>query len=92
MTDASLCALRLPADLIDLADFRLPTSSIFRQATSSADALEDTNYDDQKLARFNGYPPYQSCQDITPWMHDMDHLMDALHGHQLHQQQEYEDH
>jgi hypothetical protein len=90
-SDASLCIPQLPADIIDLADFQLPTSSIFRQAACSADAFEDTNYDDQKLAGFNGYPPYQSCQDITPGTHNMDHLTDALHGHRLHQQWEYED-
>lgn len=40
---------------------------------------------------FDGYPPYQPCQDTTPWMHDMDHLTDALHGRRLRQQREYED-
>jgi hypothetical protein len=90
-SDASLCIPRLPADLIDLADFPLPTSSIFQHAAHSADVLEDTKYEDPKLAIFDGCPPYRSCQDITPRSHDMDRLTDALHGRRLRQQREYED-
>ena len=90
-SDASLCIPRLPADLVDLADFPLPTSSIFQQAMCSADALEDTDHEDQKLAAFDGCPPYQSCQDIIPRSRNMDLLTDALHGRRLRQQREYED-
>lgn len=90
-SDALLHVPDLPADLIDLANFPLPTSAIFRDAAHSADALEGTNYEDQKLAGFDGYPPYQACTDIMPTSHNINDLIDALHGRRLRQQREYED-
>jgi hypothetical protein len=47
--------------------------------------------DQKQVAAFDGYPPYQTCQDITPGSHNMDLLTDALHSRLLHQQWEYED-
>jgi hypothetical protein len=87
---ASLRIPRLPARLIAATESPLPTSPLFRQAALSADALEDTDYDDLKLARFDGCPPYQQSPESMSTLPDIDRLMDALHGRQLRQQREYE--
>jgi hypothetical protein len=57
----------------------------------SADALDNTDYDDLRLASFDGSPPYPRLPDYTSILCDFDRFRDALHGHQLCQQREYED-
>ena len=91
MVHASLRILHLPAVLITVTKSPLPTSTIFCQAALSADALNDTDYDDLRLVHFDGCPPY--CQHLESTYHlcNINCLMDALHGHRQHQQQEYED-
>jgi hypothetical protein len=87
-------SLRIPcllAALIAVTESPLPTSTIFRQAALSADALDETDYDDLRLAHFDGCPPYGQRLDSTYILRDIDRLMDALHGRRQRQQREHED-
>jgi hypothetical protein len=81
----------LPTALITATKTPLPTSSLFCQAALSADALDGTDYDDLRLATFDGSPPYPQLPEYTSILCDFDRFRDALHGRQLRQQREYED-
>lgn len=88
--ETTLTIPSIPADLIEATEAPLPTSVLFRNAAASPNALNGTNYSDHQLGQFDGFPTYQQLSEITLTPHQLDQLMDALHGQQLCQQRKYE--
>ncbi|KAF8062350.1 hypothetical protein FPV67DRAFT_1672819 [Lyophyllum atratum] len=76
----------LSAELIALTDFPTPQSRIFRSAFQSSDALDDTDYSDSELAKWDCLPPYE--HHFIP--KHPDRLADALHGYRRRRQHEAE--
>jgi hypothetical protein len=79
---------KLPTNLLELTALALPATYMFKQATLSANSLEDTEYSDVQLIKFNCVPPYTSQQLPS---HDQACLLDALHGYQLCKHRHYEE-
>ncbi|RDB15507.1 hypothetical protein Hypma_004164 [Hypsizygus marmoreus] len=75
----------LSAELLALADMPTPHSRIFHQVCQSSDALDETDYADSELKKWDCSPPYTLLLPRHP-----DKLYDALQGYRTRLQREEE--
>ncbi|KAG6905141.1 hypothetical protein DXG01_004558 [Tephrocybe rancida] len=81
--------LQLPTlslELLELAEFRMPTSRIFSLAMESSGAFEGSNFDDSVLADWDSPPPHR----LLPPDVNIDKFRDALLGYRMRRQKEME--
>ncbi|KAG6886594.1 hypothetical protein C0992_003229 [Termitomyces sp. T32_za158] len=82
---ASLQLPNLPGKLYKMADFPLPTSTVFQISFRNCDWYEDSDWADSTLANWNSPPPYASLPSGNA-----DQFYDVLLGYRLRKRKEEE--